>query len=483
MNRRVKNHVLSILSFCNYGGITELFFSDAFLLPFSHGRTSKSCTRNKKSLLNKWALSLSEPVYQDDEYDEEIDFDTISDEQVLLACRAYLSRKHRLDWTERGKRRENAALHSRLSSNQSSIFDTNNLAVGYFWEDPSELSYLGKESLLPNLISDELMLDEDDGEQDELTQDVENEEEFVSSTGAREMSTISFISALKPPSPSGDSTSTLTLKGAEFTSFPNAPDSTHKIKSQTVKRFFDDPVWKARWYKQRWAGKTIADAESKKIAAKLKKLPASILRSEQLRSLEEEELAEAVQTYVQSNLRKSKAQQKRRRETPSPKKHTEIFYKQSVEQFNPLLNLSFNLEQLQLEEQRKRSEAAKKRYQSRIANQRANQKQVTSPVVLPAYSRIMSRDSDVMEAMKKLELTLTGNSTNLLKEDVKCVLQPKRLAGRRRLLTNLLSHHFDCRGKSIYSPQSAKYIFLQHATIEQIGDKIMFLIENKSSKS
>jgi hypothetical protein len=62
---------------------------------------------------------------------------TVSDSEIVLACRAYLQRKNRLagGWAEAAKwRKRKEALLSAISEQQES--------VGFFWEDPSQLRYL-----------------------------------------------------------------------------------------------------------------------------------------------------------------------------------------------------------------------------------------------------------------------------------------------------------------------------------------------------
>jgi len=78
---------------------------------------------------------------------------TVTDEETLLACRAYLQRKNRLGWTQYERRKKLARRSLALASPSTerstgsnfntSLTDTNS-GVGYFWEDPNELKYLKK---------------------------------------------------------------------------------------------------------------------------------------------------------------------------------------------------------------------------------------------------------------------------------------------------------------------------------------------------
>ena len=104
--------------------------------------------------------------------------ESVTDEEALLACRDYLQRKHKLEWTQHERRRRlsrDSLIHSSTLSpyleqkanktkannskgnnskgNNNSNSHAGSAAVGYFWEDPSELIYLrqGTSSLLEDM--------------------------------------------------------------------------------------------------------------------------------------------------------------------------------------------------------------------------------------------------------------------------------------------------------------------------------------------
>ena len=58
----------------------------------------------------------------------DIDLSSINESQLLLACRSWLLRKHKLEWKEKKRRADAAA--SPLNNE------------GYFWPDPNDLLYL-----------------------------------------------------------------------------------------------------------------------------------------------------------------------------------------------------------------------------------------------------------------------------------------------------------------------------------------------------
>ena len=71
----------------------------------------------------------------------DIDISGIEEAQLLLACRAYLLRKHKLEWKQKKRRAEAAA---------SPLFNE-----GYFWPDPNDLVYLREDPDPENLVYNE----------------------------------------------------------------------------------------------------------------------------------------------------------------------------------------------------------------------------------------------------------------------------------------------------------------------------------------
>lgn len=85
---------------------------------------------------------------EEDEFMVAVQMQTITDEEALLACRAYLQRKNKLSpshampdggWAQ-AKRRQRKLFHS--LSKMDMDMDSNDTGYGYFWEDPNELRYL-----------------------------------------------------------------------------------------------------------------------------------------------------------------------------------------------------------------------------------------------------------------------------------------------------------------------------------------------------
>jgi hypothetical protein len=521
---------------------------------------------------------------EDVQGEEEIDFDSISDDQVLLACRAYLARTHRLEWTERAKRREHAAMNTRQPSAthenskngnsypsiSGSIFDTNNAAVGYFWEDPSELIYLGKDKVIRQALAklenesnvdvddtnnDDTLSNEDDYDDTDDYDFLEEEEEDYDQEEEEDTELLDFLGknagtgavSLKPPTALSGSPG-VSVMGEEFTSFPLTPDARHENKSSSLRSRFADPQWKAEWYSKRWgSGRTLTLSEKrdKRLAAKLSKMPSFVLRSKELEDMTDDELTEAVQTYIQSNNRKAKAQHERRLQKEQGqvilRNEPQIQIEQSTKDDDdddnnanqhqqtsatnsanvvtePILarqQLSFSFEssnpdtEAQLEAQRKRSEAAKQRYKVRQENRQKttgkdptlSRNYVTATTIntfkkQPTASQM---NSDVSKAMRRVQKALKEkNSTEKNKgvlrmakplscEDIVCILKPSRLPGRRKLLTDILSIRFDCHGKCIPRGEDSgetllssekRLMFVQHATIRELGEHILRLLEH-----
>ena len=67
----------------------------------------------------------------------DIDVDSVSDAEALLACRAYLQRKNRLGLWKTQERRQQGRPPSMKNTTTCSDADT-----GFFWPDPTQLKYL-----------------------------------------------------------------------------------------------------------------------------------------------------------------------------------------------------------------------------------------------------------------------------------------------------------------------------------------------------
>jgi hypothetical protein len=408
---------------------------------------------------NSPSKSASEEEEVVEEEEEEIDADSVSDAEALLACRAYLQRKNRLgEWTqfERRKRMKEVAF-----------------AKPKFWEDPSELTYLKD----PNNNND-LLLDEDDNNAiaaanadavaAEVLLEQETTEEAVGSSDYR-------------------------YDYGVFSCFPSAPSQSRLNRSRAAKRTWSDPKWKEEWYKRRWGSKSKADrmqnkiksANEKRLKDRVRDLPPGFLGSPELASMSEDEIAEAIRSFIRSNRKRvsSRAETlKKRKETlqePPPPRDQIMLQK-------PLARDSLLMEdpEAMKEARRKRSELAKKLYQTRLKN-KAELLLLESATRKPSKKRFRKEGNlpagpTPMDALLRIEGNLDeGNLPQV--DDVQLILIPTKLGKRKELFYRILSECFDMRGKCVpkdLNDPQGDTIFATQSSIPQLGNFVISLLQS-----
>ena len=425
----------------------------------------------------------------------------VTDEEALLACRAYLQRKNKLGWVE-AKRRKDLARNSLalapLSQKQqqqnatlstSSLEDmsqsSRNVNAGYFWEYPSELVYLKRSRPRRIVQKNKMLLGEDgdngndvinggDSDEDyllEFADDIdfntnEEEDEEDHSNNDRldfiddeEITDVGMSSSSSSPSSTNNEES-----GGIFTSFPAFPPTSHLKQSQYRKALFSDPKWREEWYTKRWGGEKMKRKrakinQKKKIQKLVQKIPSDVLRSPELAALTDEEIEDAIITYVKANDKRRKTHLKLKNEkldglgsiNISQQQQQQITDGDKEDQTNNL-PLSFTPSAGQLKEvQRRNSERARKAYETRIANKgidldginerkqqrRNNLKEIT-----------VEGELSPRQAMERIEEMINDKKKPLI-TDVDTVLTPKRLSGRKELLKLILSECFSLKGKCV----------------------------------
>ena len=228
------------------------------------------------SLPQQGAASRPEQEYGDglveqppavDNNNHVVDMNSVSDAEALLACRAYLQRKNRLGWhraKERKALREQAAQEN-----------------GFFWETLEQSDYRNKR--------EEEDIDFDQGE------DSFERLERVSSDDIQEQPGI-------------------------FTEMPTGPNHRSEIRSRVKKEQWMDAQFRERWYESRWGDHVKPTDESKKqlrLQTKLLEIPTAILDSPEFATLTEEEIDEAIISYVVSNRKRSVARKKQEPQEPT----------------------------------------------------------------------------------------------------------------------------------------------------------------------
>ena len=196
---------------------------------------------------------------------EDIPMQNITDEEALLACRAYLQRKKKLGWPQNERRKKELASSLALSSTDE--------GTGYFWEDPTELRYL--RTGRPRLFFEDDELDDFDDSDwfDAHSRDSDGDEEDD------EVKNALIINEEE--------------EDGLFTGFPSFPPLSFSTKSSNKKDLFQDPEWKTKWYKARWGDHSTKREEmnkKKKIEKYIQQIPSDILQSPELAALSDEDI-------------------------------------------------------------------------------------------------------------------------------------------------------------------------------------------------
>jgi hypothetical protein len=409
--------------------------------------------------------------------EEEVDIDSVSDAEALLAVRAYLQRKNRLgEWTQykqRKQRREQAARDLQDSSWGSD-------STGFFWEDPNQLKYFNRKPVDVNVtlvvnVEDEFNLDAEDDEEEE--EDDEYEENLWETLSPRRIDhRVEYYDTKIEQEEEED----LRLQGSEdYSVFDTGPSPSRIRRSQAAKLMWSDPEFKAKWYEKRWGTPSKLTAKEKQQKRQLKKRlsnfqPDSLLANEELTKLSEEEIGEAIRTYVVSKRRRSESTkqtlQKRKEallepnpDTPLPR---DLLLRQDPETMREL--------------QRRRSERAKRAYATRLEKKDKGSKKTTTVSTdirsLAVRKASVSTASTPRDAVLRMQIDLEEGKLPHI-TDVELVLEPLKLGKRKDMLRRILSDHFDLRGKCVpVDPdlrETSDMMFVTQCSIEQLGEFVI----------
>lgn len=367
---------------------------------------------------------------RDNDEDILVDFSEVSDAETLLACRAYLQRRNKLGWKQFERRKQAQQQSSALFPSFSKD------SVGYFWEDPSELLYTNNNSpdgdrpSYGDLISEE--------QQDFLLQPHADQVVFENYD---------------------DGDTSIYSGGGVFTTHPSGPSEERIRRSNAKSAQWQDAEFRKKWYEKRWAGKTIMTEEFKKnrrLDEKLLAVPSEIVDSKELAAMTEEEIYDAVVIYVISNRRRGK----------SMKNRTSYYVEARTDEKLPRDALFCLDEAAMKDKQRLRSERAKAAYQKRLENQ-------GSFSIVPKINTrsFVPRFVSPKEALFRINADLQLQRLPTL-QDVKIMLQPKKLGRRRDILRRILNEHFNLRGKCVpvdFDKPNGECMFVTLAPIDHLG--------------
>ena len=392
---------------------------------------------------------------------DEVMLDSVTDAEALLACRAYLQRKNRLGaWKDYQRRKESLRQPSTIGSANAPE------SVGYFWENPEELVYLDRHE------------DDDDESMQENDSDEEERPRVMFESAEEEDSGVSMML--------GTTLSTLE-RGAEFTSFPTMPSEERVRRSNAAKKTWSDPEWKAMWYEKRWGrlrNMTPSASKQKRLDDRIRAMPPKLFESQELASLTEEEIEEAIRVYVVSNRKRSRAHTRDARIAKKQKAEREELERRQGKGEKAKIDLMFGSGDAMKEAQRKRAERASRVYQTRLANQNRNRPAIKRPAKRTIPTDALPTGKSPKDAVVRVQAALESNQLPTV-DDMKLILEPLKLGRRKDLLRRILNEHFDLRGKCVPadpSNEDSELLFVTQCSMDQLGSFVLGKMEENLKK-
>jgi len=360
----------------------------------------------------------------------------VSDMEALLACRAYLKRKNRLGWPE-GERRK------QMRKEQPTGFGWGEGAEYSFGDDNNDAK--DNDGFTPFIMYDEY--DRLEKEYNSLGNDGDRIEEEC---------------------------------WGVFAGMPTGPSKESALRSRHKKEQFQDPAWREKWHRARWGNHvklTPPMKRERKNRSKFDKVPFSIWSTPEFESLTDEEIQIAITTYVAGNQKRS--QKLRKVEQERIRKEAYEKSKKDEEKLNPesLFTVS---EDILREKQRRRSEKAKKSYQTRMKRQREKEKQSASYQLYGGKSVWKPAGSSPQEAMIRINSDLNAECLPK-RQDVEIMMEPTKLSLRRDTLRRILRDRFNLRGKCIPNDEG-ELTFVTQARIGCIGKFVLELLSREEPR-
>mmetsp|Transcript_24732 Transcript_24732/g.70961 ORF Transcript_24732/g.70961 Transcript_24732/m.70961 type:complete len:544 (+) Transcript_24732:68-1699(+) len=370
----------------------------------------------------------------------------VSDAEALLACYAYLKRRKRIgNWAQKERRER---MRASASPNLFWEEDFSRMAAKWqkgdlLWDDDDENNYD----------------DEEGGEMSLRPRRSSNADEVWSGV---------------------------------FLSFPTDPSPTRTRRSQSAKRTWMDPDFRERWYQSRWGDVSQRDdAESMKekdIEKRIRELPSGFLGSRELSDMTQDEIQEAIQSYI--NIQKKKSESHRK--TLEKRKRVLKDQMKSIMAGNVSKNKAKDTresffvpsEDALREAQRKRSERAKALYQKRLKNQKTkrSKKETKTPAPEMSSHQTITRGITPKDAMLRIKESLKHGVLPTV-SDVKTIMVPGKLRDRRNVLRRILSDFYDMRGKCVPSSGSSatELQFVTTCSIENLGAFVIDVMGDSAS--
>ena len=469
--------------------------------------------------------------------EEESDL-AVSDAEALLACWSFLKRRKRLgEWKEHEERKSQSLLsqnyflmedeegdnllveddddddddelNQKLLQDKDDDFDFDFDAIRI--DDDADSMTTVADILAASSIPKEDQVSDVDG----VAQDLITISNFV----AQKNGTVTSNSVGAPKS--GDKED-IDLWYTEFTSFPKEANPSRKRRVDAMKRRWEDPEYRKRWYEKRWGSESNHQArketdQEKQAVQRARALPSGFLGSEELASMTEDEIAEAIRTRIEST-QKRVASRKETLQMRSDLLATQIQALENLsdedsdtefEKDEDFKQIFFSPSEKRLKEaQQKRSERAKKLYATRLENQN-REKEGTSAKSSTLDSGSSSTSKSVREkspyfppkqltprdAFLRIESDL-DHGVKPSVDDVHLVLKPGKMKNRKLLLVRILEEQFHLTGKCVPPLPEERtedgwdgatdfdvqdLAFVKRCTIERLGTFVVHLLQKEES--
>lgn len=477
---------------------------------------------------------------------EEENINKVSDAEALLACWSFLKRRKRLGgWNEYEERQTQNALSQNFFLTDEElgdiILDEDDDDDGDDGEDKREA--IEKLEDPDNAFNFEKLYDDDGTGSITTVQDILSgsspvndkhrfdDESYDDDDVAKDHITISsFISDTDSPIATEDiginnsESKDIDLWYTEFTSFPTEPSHSRTRRVDAMKRRWEDPAYRERWHEKRWGSKsnhqgkkyTQQTGRERQAIQRARDLPSGFLGSDELASMTEEEIANAITTRIRSTRKRIA----RRKETLQGRKDVLAAQIKALESLSEDIDdnyfhkdedtlpreVRFSPTKKTLEKARQtRSERAKNLYATRLRNQNRDKEDPQTESSLLASSSFSKNKAPTrkkgpyyppkqqtpQDAFLRIENDLDNGISPTI-NDVRLVLEPGRMKNRKSLLRRILQDGFSLRGKCVpYFPNTDdateddydELEFVTHCTIERLGIFIISLLKNDDDSS
>lgn len=461
--------------------VSVLYFAESFTLPILHTRYQP---KSKYHILKLADAEVGEQnlTTTQDLSPNSHNISNMDETEVLLACRAYLRRKHKIEWTAKKQREEAAA--SPLNNE------------GFFWYDPNELMYLREDPDPYNLNYDETdIVFGSNGRRErkagpEFVRQIFEDEDFLN--------TEPFIQEDGP----------VAFSTNPFSTAPLHPSEEHVRRSTAKESLWKNETWKEMWYKQRWGGKVLTEEKKRRKRRDnlVDSIPSDVLDSQTFDQMSQNEVMEAIITYKNANERRQESRKRKKLERRKHRDETREWKRNVKEQALKSLNakntraqalrketqpssdpLSFTPSEEMMKQLRaKRAEQSKRAFQTRLMN--SNSTQTSSSKEMTKLRRQYKIDDDSddispVQAILRIDMALDHNKLPS-SSDVEIMLRPGRLGRRRAVLKRILNDCFDLRGKCVPPSDDdigneRDLLFVTKASIDELGSFVLAKMNEK----